>query len=262
MPDARISIAFDGQETVSNVPIAAFFGAGLAKSQVRSLMLSVDTMVPDGAWTSYFPMPFTQNAEVALTSRDGSVRGATVKAEIIPCDPGTLVDSEWGHFRVQYRRDDTTPGQLWPLLSAKGPGVAYGVTHTLRGDILRPSNTLEFLEGDEQVWLNQTAPGGINDTTATMLGTGTEDFYESGWYFQDANAPGAPVTVPFGLPFTGLTVSTYGNLGCRGSSLSVYRQMLVDSQAFGADGISFNIEHGPDGNNIPANYETCAFYYA
>ena len=262
MSDAKISIAFDGKETVSNVPVAAFFGAGLAKSQVRSLMLSVDTMVPNGAWTSYFPMPFTQNASVSLVSTDGSVQDATVEAVLERCEADTLVEGGWGYFQTEYRRDFTTPGQLWPLLSTEGPGVAYGVTHTLRGDILKPSNTLEFLEGDEQVWLNQTTPGSINGTTATLLGTGTEDFYESGWYFQDANAPGAPVTVPFGLPFTGLTVSTYGNLGCRGSCLSLYRQMLVDSQAFGPEGISFNIEHGPDGNNIPADYETCAFYYA
>ncbi|KAJ6442269.1 Non-hemolytic phospholipase C [Purpureocillium lavendulum] len=266
-PDIRLSLTFDGKKTVSQVPMGAFFAASLAKGLTRSLLLSVDSLVPNGAWTSYFPMPFSESASLTLMSGDGSPLNATVDAVVQPCSgsapaPGA---SAWGRFSVQHRRGPTTPGQLWPLLYTGGRGVAYGVTHTFRGSILQPANTLEFLEGDEQAWLNRTTPGGFNDTTATLRGTGTEDFYESGWYFQDANAPGQPVTVPYAMPLTGLTTSAYavapGMGGCVGSCLAAHRLMVADSQAFG-DGIAFGIEHGPDGNNVQAEYETCAFYYA
>ena len=261
LPDIRITLAFDGKETVSQVPIGPFFGSGLAKSMTRSLMHSVDPFVSNGAWSTFFPMPFHKTVSVKLSSADGSHIDATIDAIIQPCRQSS---SPWGHFSVQHRRADTTPGQLWPFLSSKGPGVAYGVTHTFRGSILQPANTLEFLEGDEQIWLNRTTPGGFNDSTVTMLGTGTEDFYESGWYFNDVNTSPSAVTVPFAMPLTGLTITEYAQapLKCVGSCLSVYRLMMADSMAFGEDGMSFNIEHGPDGNNVAANYETCAFYYS
>lgn len=221
-------------------------------------------MIPNGVWTTYFPMPFQKSMTVKLTSGDGKPVDASIDTIVQPCKDLAPSSQKWGYFSTQHRREETKPGQLWPFLSSKGPGVAYGVTHTFRGSILQPANTLEFLEGDEQVWLNRTTPGGFNDTTVTMLGTGTEDFYESGWYFQDVNAPGAPVTVPYAMPMTGLTNTAYANkgLGCTGSCLSVYRLMVADSQAFPEAGISFNIEHGPDRNNIQAEYETNAFYYA
>ncbi|UNI22375.1 hypothetical protein JDV02_008270 [Purpureocillium takamizusanense] len=264
-PDIRLSLTFDSNETVSQVPLGAFFGASLAKGLTRSLLLSVDSLAPNGAWTSYFSMPFSRSATLTLTSGDGSPLNATVDAVVQPCSGGgpEPAASEWGRFSVQHRRGPTTPGELWPILYTPGRGVAYGLTHTFRGSILQPANTLEFLEGDEQVWLNRSTPGGFNDTSGTLRGTGTEDFYESGWYFQDANAPGQPVTVAYAMPLTGLTTAAYAaeRMGCVGSCLGAHRLMVADSQAFG-DGIAFAIEHGPDGNNVQAEYETCAFYYA
>ncbi|KAK4092260.1 hypothetical protein Purlil1_3513 [Purpureocillium lilacinum] len=265
-PDIRISLTFDGNETVSHVPLGAFFGASLAKGLTRSLLLSVDSLIPNGAWTSYFPMPFSDSASLTLTRGDGpSPLNATVDAIVQPCagaSPGPP-SSAWGRFSVQHRRGPTTPGSLWPILYAPGRGISYGLTHTFRGSILQPANTLEFLEGDEQAWLNRTTPGGFNDTTASLRGTGTEDFYESGWYFQDATAEGQPVTVAYGMPLTGLTTAAYGaeGMSCVGSCLGAHRLMVADSMAFG-EGIAFGIEHGPDGNDVQAEYETCAFYYA
>jgi len=46
-----------------------------------------------------------------------------------------------------------------------------------------------------------------------------------------------------------------------GSCLGAHRLMVADSMAFG-EGIAFGIEHGPDGNDVQAEYETCTFYYA
>jgi hypothetical protein len=95
-----------------------------------------------------------------------------------------------------------------------------------------------------------------------MLGTGTEDFYESGWYFDDAD-DGGGTAVPYHMPLVGLAghVARQASVGCVGQCLDVHRLMIADSMAFGSGGISMNIEHGPVGNNIQADYETSAYYY-
>jgi hypothetical protein len=50
----------------------------------------------------------------------------------------------------------------------------------MRG-LIPTGNTADFLEGDERVFVDgQESPH--------IYGTGTEDFYESGWYFRGATA--------------------------------------------------------------------------
>jgi hypothetical protein len=50
----------------------------------------------------------------------------------------------------------------------------------MRG-LIPTGNTADFLEGDERVFVDgQESP--------QIYGTGTEDFYESGFYFRDATA--------------------------------------------------------------------------
>jgi hypothetical protein len=63
------------------------------------------------------------------------------------------------------------------------------------------------------------------------------------------------------MPLIGLTGSELELLDCVGECLSPLRLFMPESLAF-TDGISMNIEHGPEHNNINADYETTAFYYA
>ena len=250
----HLKISFDEQETV-DAPIGSFFGSGLGKFDVRSLMLSIDTFIENGAFSSWWPMPFEKSMTVELVNQGkipvhgsvGLVWGHWADGQPTP----------WGYFSTQYHRAETVTGQLWNFLSAKGQGVVYGVTHAFRGSIQPPANTLEFLEGDLKVWTNQGSAAGSFEN-ATMLGTGTEDYYESGWYFTDAQY--GSNGVPFAMPLTGMTAHESHELDCAGQCLSAYRQMLPDSMTFD-NGISYNIEHGPIHNNINANYETTAFYY-
>ena len=56
---ARLQIVFDGQTTV-DAPIGEFFGSGLGKYDVRTLMFSVDNSSPNGWYTTWWPMPFAK----------------------------------------------------------------------------------------------------------------------------------------------------------------------------------------------------------
>jgi hypothetical protein len=262
-----LTLSFDGQETV-NAPVGSFFGSGLGKFDVRSLMLSIDTMMDNGPFTSWWPMPFTQSTTVGLVNKgNGTVHGSVDLVWADWADPSSCSadassggNATWGYFSTQYNRSETVTGEYWNFLSTQGRGVAYGVSHALGGAILPPSNTLAFLEGNEEVWANEDGKQGPF-TDATMHGTGTEDFYESGWYFTDAqDGPYGSDAVPFAMPFTGMPAHEIQELDCPGECVAAYRQMLPDSMAFEL-GMSFNIQHGPVDNDINANYESTAYYY-
>jgi hypothetical protein len=102
-----------------------------------------------------------------------------------------------------------------------------------------------FLEGDERVYTD-------NARSPQLHGTGTEDFYQSGWYFNRDT-----YTEPFNGDPAHLTATT----GCAAESdcTGAYRLMIGDAVPFGS-AITFGIEHGP-GDDVAANYSTTAFWY-
>lgn len=181
-----LTLEFDGYQTVVQ-PLGSFFGVALGKFGVRSLLMSVDNLTPDGAFTSWWPMPFAKSFSLSLSRfavPPGS--GPPVEGSISVKwhkDKSLKASKDWGYFATQYRRAETITGKLWHFLSEAGAGVAYGVTHAIRGSIKPPNNTLEFLEGDFKTWYGRTKPGPFKQ--AAILGTGTEDFYESGWCVPD-----------------------------------------------------------------------------
>lgn len=262
-----LSIEFDGKRSVANVPLGSFFGTSISKKSVKTVLLSVDTMTPNGAFVLNFPMPYTSTAKLILSNNSTTKITPTISWRTSSACASGSPGKDYGYFSAQHRRSPTTPGVPWPILSTTGPGISYGLTHTFRGSILPPSNDLEFLEGDLQVYTDVTSPpsDGLNSSHLTMSGTGTEDFYESGWYFTDTFADASSNNaVTYEMPLVGLSgaVKQNADVGCVGRCLDAHRFMLSDSMSFGEEGISFNIEHGPVGNNIQAEYESTAFYYA
>jgi len=155
-----------------------------------------------------------------------------------------LTSGSLGYFHATHSPlAHTVDGQDWTFLETTGQGVFYGVTHTMRGDI--PSgNRRNYLEGDERVYVDGAR-------SPTMHGTGTEDFYESGWYFRD----GTTYTMPLaGNPGYELDAD-----GCRYDCTGAYRLMLGEAVSFSSS-LRFDIEHGPV-NDAPANYSSTAYWY-
>ena len=260
-----ITMTFDDQETVSRIPIGSFFGTRLSKTMVRSLLLSVDAMQDNGAFTSYFPMPMMRNAAITIENHSRMPITPAISLTFEPSHRLSNNKKEWGYFSTQHRHGPTTPGKVWPVLSANGPGVSYGLTHTLCSTAT-PSDT-NMVEGDFQAYINRTTPpeNPINSTSAIMLGTGTEDFYEAGWFFSDASYGKYPgdKPMPYNMPLTGLAGKTesQNKNGRRDICLDMHRLLVTDSIAFGPEGVSLNFEHGGTGNDDKAEFETTAFYY-
>ncbi|MEU6076362.1 DUF2961 domain-containing protein [Micromonospora sp. NPDC047074] len=240
----RLRITFDGRRTVDS-PVGEFFGGGLGERRVRSLMFAMDD-APGGWYTAWWPMPFRSNATVVLANTTGTpVSG--VQAEVTSA-PGT----QWtaaldpagaaGYFTTQSRRAETVGGSDWIFADTIGRGRFVGVSHTMRGHIVG-GNTRNYLEGDERVYVD-------GSPTPQIYGTGAEDFYESGWYFNRGEYSGV---------FTGNTAHLFRAGGCVDECDAAYRLMIGDAVPY-ATALRFGIEHGPV-NDMPADYASTAFLY-
>lgn len=241
--DARVRISFDGQRTV-DAPLGEFFGSGLGEYPVRTLMYGMDTG-PDGWYSAWWPMPYRHNATVDLYngSRHTITSGT---AEVTSAPSAQPADTLWtrrgtGYFHTTSRARPTIPGVDYIFLGTNGRGKFVGVTHTMRGPADRA-----YLEGDERVYTDGSESPQIH-------GTGTEDFYEGGWYFNRDT---------FTNPLNGNPAHEPGLRGCPTGSdcTGAYRQMLADAVPFRSQ-ITFGIEHGPV-NDVPADYSSTAYWYA
>jgi hypothetical protein len=244
LEDARLRATFDGRTTV-DAPVGEFFGSGLGEYDTRTLFSSIDATA-DGWYTAWWPMPYGREASFELVNGSGvPITGAVVEVTSAPdrAVADGLSSGRLGYFNATHHRGDTVPEQSWNFLEAEGTGVFYGVTHSMRGNI--PSgNRRNYLEGDETVYVDGAA-------SPTLYGTGSEDFYESGWYFRDGTT--------YVMPEAGNPAYELDGDGCRYDCTGAYRLMVGDAVSFGSS-LDFDIEHGPLDNG-PADYSSTAYWY-
>jgi hypothetical protein len=235
----RLRITFDGRTTVDS-PVGEFYGSGLGETSVRSLMFAMDT-APNGWYSSWWPMPYRGAATVEL------VNTGTTAVSGIGSEVTSAPDSRWtaalapggtgGHFTTQSRAGKTVQGKDSTLASAAGRGRFVGVAQTMTG------RDRGYLEGDERVHVDSSP-------SPQLHGTGTEDFYESGWYFDRGE---------FSNPFNGNTRHQRAAGECVLECDATYRLMLADSVGY-ASAVEFGIEHGQQDDHDD-DYASTAFLY-
>ncbi|MFD9959870.1 glycoside hydrolase family 172 protein [Amycolatopsis sp. NPDC058986] len=242
---ARLRITFDGKTTVDS-PLGEFFGSGLGKFDGRTMLSSIDA-TDGGALTAWWPMPYRQGAIVELVNQSGQpITQATVEVTAAPTpavDAGLRPGGGLGYFTATSHKGLTQNGADWTILQAAGRGVFYGVTQSMTG-LITSGNRRDYLEGDERVYVD-----GVG--SPQWHGTGTEDFFESGWYFRDGTN--------FAMPLTGNPAYKLDGDGCRYDCTGAVRLMAGDAVPF-SSALTFGIEHGP-ANNEPAEYSTTAYWY-
>ncbi|WP_246222443.1 glycoside hydrolase family 172 protein [Phytoactinopolyspora limicola] len=243
LADVRVRISFDGQQTV-DAPLGEFFGTGLGLYPVRSLFFAVDPV--ERTFTSWWPMPFRSRAVVELVNDSEHIvedLDAALRWRLAPANTrGLGPRGELGHFHATSRHGETVPGEDWVFLDTTGRGTFVGATHTMEG-LATEVPLRNYLEGDERVYVDGTR-------TPQLHGTGTEDFYQGGWYFLHG---------PVSLPFNGAPAHELRDFGCVNECDSAYRLMIGDAVPFGSS-LRFGIEVGP-GNDVPAVYSSTAFWY-
>ncbi|WP_405160671.1 DUF2961 domain-containing protein [Nocardia sp. NBC_01499] len=243
----RLQIRFDGHDLVDS-PVGEFFGAGLGPVDVRSLMFASSAQ-PGGWSSSWWPMPFARDAVVTLRNNTGNpIRGIDTEAVVVPDTKWgpALSSGEAGYFTTQSHAGPTTPGVDWPFATATGTGKFVGVSHSMSGRHVDSSMGKDavFMEGDEKVYVD-------GSSTPQLHGTGTEDFYEGGWFFDYGKR--------YTLPLTGQPTVHITDDQCVDYCATAYRLMLADAVGY-RTGLRFGIEHGPI-NDEQADYGSTAFLY-
>ncbi|MFG1624998.1 DUF2961 domain-containing protein [Kribbella sp. NPDC049227] len=236
----RVQVTIDGEKRV-DAPIGEFFGSGLGENPVRSLFFGMD---PDGWYSSWWPMPYAARATVSLVNTsayplNGQAEVSTARNARKAVD---LATGKTGYFSAISQRGETTQGSDWNFADVTGRGKFVGVSQTMEG-LLADGNTRGYLEGDERVYVD-------GERTPAIHGTGTEDYYESGWYFNAGT---------YSTPFHGNSAHEVRAGFCANECDGAWRLHITDSVAF-QNQLDFGIEHGQQDDH-PAIYGSTAFLY-
>ena len=146
-------------------PAGDFFGYAWGEPAIRSLLVGTD----EGVNYCYFPMPFDKSGRIELYAEPGLDRNVSVQAQVLFV-PVARRENE-GRFYALWRRENpTTKGKPFTFLETGGRGHLVGFIQQSQG--LESGNTY-FFEGDDQTTI---------DGELVIHGTGSEDFYNGGWY--------------------------------------------------------------------------------
>ena len=233
-----LEASWDDQPVAVQAPLSLFFATPVGPHPVDSALIQAAATGAGAQLTSRWPMPFARRAELRLKnegSRPARVLFA-VTSEAAPGLPGEIAQARVGYFHATYRRENpTASGQDYTILEVDGLGKLVGVSMRLAGPTSR-----WYLEGDERIRVD-------GSSTPIIYGTGTEDHFGGGWYFNRG---------PFSLPFHGAPGHTVSG----GQDVTgVYRWFVTDPVTF-RNGIAYSIEHGGQ-NETTCDYESVAFWY-
>lgn len=228
-----IKITYDNEKDPAvYCPVADFFGFAFGKRSMKSWLMGTRNEI---AYCN-IPMPFDSRCTVELINKGTDEMSISYHFDADsnkrnPAKEGKLYAS---YHHQRYNKNDGPH----LLLNTTGKGHFIGTILQCQGT--NPGMTL-FFEGDDST---------VVDGKNTLHGTGSEDYFNGGWYaFPDR------WDAALSLPFHGSL--EYNLPYCR---TGAYRFYLTDKVPF-EQSFYHSIEHGPVGNNIPAIYTSLSFYY-
>jgi len=217
----------DETEPSVAVPLGDFFGNGFDKRHYSSLPMGVSS----GGFYCYLPMPFRSRARIVVENGTGIEIDAfyyqigLLEVDRLPRSVPT--------FHAWWNRDiRTEASEPHLVLNAVGNGRFVGLSLNAESYL----DELVYLEGDEVFLVDGEFRG---------QGTGTEDYFNGGWYFQHGE---------FAAPYHGLVLKDEDR-----GRVAVYRWHIPDPVVFN-DSVRITLEHGHDNEEV-ADYATTAYWY-
>ena len=188
----RLRAYYDGNAEASvDAPIGDFFAVGHGFERwVKSEMIRATS---DGrARNSYWPMPFAKSCRITLTNEGRRPVDHVYyhvdwqKERALP--PNTL------YFHARYKQELPAPAEKrsCTFLDVKGRGFYAGTVLS----VVQPSAGW-FGEGDERFYVD-------GNPEPSMVGTGSEDYFNDAWGLHVVDGP-----------YTGVTVADGTGLGSR-----------------------------------------------
>ncbi len=212
------------------VPVGDFFGTGFAYKHYFSEYVGMTS----GGYFCYFPMPFNKKARIEVINETGQEIFAFYY-QINFQKLNNALDHETGYFHAFWNRDIRTDyPENYTVLETSGQGHLIGVNMSMQ-----PYNrSLWYLEGDEMIFID-------GEDFPSVYGTGTEDYFTSGWYFKQGE---------YHAPYHGLILKDEKN-----ARIAAYRYHIPDPITF-QKSLKFTIEHGHNNEEI-IDFSSTAFWY-
>jgi hypothetical protein len=236
--DVQLSIAVDGAATV-DLPIARFFTADVTDTlRPLGLLAGVDAL---GAFYARLPMPYRRDLEVSLRLRDGADSRPVTVRHVFDIDPAPP-PADAGVLHAQAHAACPTTPQLTGdevLLRHEGSGRLVGLAVWMSGDGVQEGGY--YLEGDERLYID-------GSVQPSWYGTGVEDLFNGGFYFDRGAYVGPLAGAPLRHP------------GTTDDATSMYRWFLADAPRWRRS-IVYKLENGAWGDQ-PLCLRSVAFYYA
>lgn len=232
-----IKISYDNEKLPAiYTPLADLFGYSFGATSMQSIVAGTKNQVN----YLYLPMPFDSKATVELIYREGGSDKALRFNTCVYYSNRKRDKKSEGKLYVDWNRVlESKEGEPLNMANVKGKGHYVGTV--MQTQNLVPGMTL-FFEGDDIA---------VVDGENTIHGTGSEDYFNGGWYaFLDT------WDRAISLPIHGSLVYSlaYGRTGA-------YRWHLTDKICFRRS-LDYTMEHGPDGNREPVTNTTLGFYYS
>lgn len=225
--EVRVGVKY-GQAAAESVwaPLGDLCGMPWRRVRAKSLYFGMEGQELFCA----FPMPYSGGMELRLDFgrfKDVPVR---VRAVVEPMPRGGA--KSLGRFHAAWKRTGLKEvGSPHPILHVRGEGKYVGCLLS----VCTLDGSYWALEGDESIRKDaETVPG--------WLGTGLEDYFNGGWYYQN------PMAAP-----------THGLFAKEPFRTVQYRVHAMDPSAF-ARSFDMEFERGPD-NASHAFFESVAWYY-
>lgn len=237
---------WDGEKHPSvRVPLGAFFGVGFGRQvDYKSAPLEETS----GGYNCWWPMPFHKSAYWTITNE--SKDRVNNFYWNIGFDAYKKVSRKMLEFHALWRRENPVPpGQNYVILNTTGRGQYVGTALFMQS---LTDRGLGFLEGNEMVYIDGhkkenyyqgIGPARSGQFMPAIEGTGTEDYFCSGWYF---------ATGPYSAPYHGCLIR-------QGGRVSAYRWHIEDAIPF-KKSIRFTIQAGSE-DNAHVDYSSVAYWY-
>lgn len=229
--DLMLKITFDGETTVM-CPLGDFFGYAWGQPAMQSLLVGTTGETN----YCYYPMPFDRAAKVELISE----RTTPVELRATVLHTRTPRATNEARFYAVWRRENPTQvGKSYTFIETKGRGHLVGVVLQSQG--FESGKTL-FFEGDDETTI---------DGELTIHGTGSEDFFNGGWY---------------DVPDRWEKLMSFPLSGCLGYAkylgrTGAYRLFIGDAYSY-RQSLLQTIEHAGEGNTIPTDYCSVTYLYS
>lgn len=212
------------------LPLTFFFGQAFNAKPFASLLFGrLENLC-------YNRVPFVYTGE--CTVRLHGILPVEGKMKIFQAPLSGPVE-EYGVLGAQYHESlPTIPAVLHPLLQATGKGHVVGTYMVTEG----PHGLPFWLEGDDRWTI---------DDALRIHGTGSEDYFNCGWYALEGRLNGPAALPSHGFPVYGVTKNTM--------RAAAFRWHYSDCVPFDTS-IDFGIEHGEVNRHI-AEYRSVTFWY-